>query len=206
MFERMMTLCAGTLILGAFTAVPAFAQNNWRGGDTVISEVHVDLGDPADPSAVGTLTIKGRNLVGRPNRDETLVMLGEQGPLEILGDPTDTEIKALCFVDHSLSNQDNFTCNPGDYKLTVAVVRTDRRWRRQNDFRRVSTYDLTIGSAGGNGGTQPPDSAQVEMLKKQLMLTRNALCDLTENVRLALSTNNPPVNIEQIVPDAMCGG
>lgn len=206
MVKRMIMLCAGALVLSTFIAAPAHAQGRWRGGDPVISEVYVNLGDPADPNGFGTLTIRGRNLVGRLNRDETLVMLGEQGPLEILGEPTDNEIKVTCFADHSLSDppQDNFQCSAGDYRLKLAVVRVDRRWRRHHhDFERVATYDLTIGSAASD---QPQDSPDVELLKRQLMLTRNALCDLTENVRNALSSNDPPINIDPIVPDAMCGG
>lgn len=132
MTRGLIALCAGALTLTTFTALPAFADNDrddrhrWR--NPTISEVFVNFGDAVDTH---TLTINGKNLLGRFGREETRVTLGEQGPLEILLDKsTETQLVVRCFVADPL-----FDCKDGDYRLTVAIVRPRRNHDRDHGFR-----------------------------------------------------------------------
>ncbi len=125
MIRRMIALCAGALTLVAFTALPAFADNDrddrHHRRKPVIYEVSVNRDDTSVnvDHPIDTLTIRGKNLMSRRSRDETRVLLGAQGSLEILWDrSTETELVVQCYVEDP-----QFYCNDGDYKLTVAIVR-----------------------------------------------------------------------------------
>jgi hypothetical protein len=166
MLEKIIALLTGSLTLIAVATVPAYADDDddrddrdRRGSsiNTSISQVHVLQEKPG----TGTLTIRGRHLMGRLGRDRTRVMLGGHGPLEIMKGSDRNELTVLCS-----SKETSFACNDGDYKLTVAVLRhrSSRRGRNSNRFsiRGSATHDLTIGAVGPEGlaGPRGADGAE----------------------------------------------
>ena len=153
MTYRKLALCAGALSLHLIAGQPVLADDV---KEPTILEVFVTIDPSGDPS-LNTLTIKGKNLLGRSDKYETRVMLGEQGPLEILPGATNSRITVKCFVEHD-PPKDDFECNDGDYRLTVAIVQARKKRRKDDDddderhrVRGQTSYDLTIGGtlAGG---------------------------------------------------------
>ena len=146
MIRSIIAMCAGALTLAAFSAPPAFADGDRNHRNSpVITKVTVEHGEPSK----SMLIIRGKNLRSSRGREETRIMLGEQGPLEIMNS-SDSEITVRCFFNNL------FDCEDGDYKLMVAIgKRTRDRNNRGNDdgfrIRRLATYDLTIGAVGPQG-------------------------------------------------------
>jgi hypothetical protein len=163
MIRKIIALCAGALALTAFTALPAAADrdDDRNGGSNPwISGVFVEQGE----AGKGTLTIRGRNLQSRSRRDETRVMIGGMGPLEII-DEADNQLVVRCYV-----AEPGFDCNDGDYELSVAIVRTerDRRGRHRHrdrdgeTIRGMATWNLTIGAVGPMGPAGPAGVAGIQ--------------------------------------------
>lgn len=175
-FVASLTRWVGALGLAAVLAVqPAPAHDVRRDGDDapVITAVFVSFGEPGFDT---TLTISGRNLAGRSNREITRVMLGDIGPLEVLSS-SGSELVVRCFIE----GPPDFACDDGDYRLTVSIIERrrkrnrgrgggDRRWNDtrfgpgfgyEESIRGRAEYDLTIGAVGpkGDRGDRGPAGA-----------------------------------------------
>ena len=162
------SLLTGVLGLAfSIAAQPVLADQS-----PTISEVIVKFDDPDFGS--DTVTIKGQNLLGRSDKHATSVMLGEQGPLEVLSS-SDSQIIAHCFVDNSASGEPDFECDDGDYSLEVAItldhshisrpygMKYDDDYFDDIDYEkhasRHASYDLTIGAVGPKGDKGEPGPA-----------------------------------------------
>ena len=151
---RNVALSFGAIILAAvFTTLPAYADADKN--NPAISEVLVDF---ANTSFGSTLTINGLNLLGEPGKEETTVVLGERGELQILSG-TDTQLRVRCFIPGTRTPE--FDCDDGDYKLVVTI---DEVGESQKGQKGRATYDLTIGAVGPIGpqgvrGTDGTDGA-----------------------------------------------
>jgi hypothetical protein len=105
------------------------------------------LVDFAVPSSGSTLTILGKNLLGKPGKEQTIVELGEQGALDIVSG-TDTELVVRCFIPGAPA----FECNDGDYKLSVAIEKIKGKKSKKSGKsskggqKDLAFYDLTITS------------------------------------------------------------
>ena len=150
-------LAMGTLGFAACLAAAPAVADGGRGhhGDSRILEVTVTPAD-AEFGDMDTIRIRGRNLLGRSWKEETGVMLGEQGALEVLFESDDLLV-AHCFVDNTESGEPDFACAPGDYLLQVVHERRrrdgERKWKSNgHHWKHVAArYALTIGAAGEGG-------------------------------------------------------
>jgi hypothetical protein len=139
------------VLAAALSAQPALADDD----DPTIREVWVNFDGPSRH----TLMIRGEDLTGKEGKYETKVILGEQGPLEVIS-AAKTEIIVKCFVDNSAAYpaKDDFDCNDGDYKLTVLVVKSEKKGKKDDDdddrdkdekgykVKGKDSFDLTIGA------------------------------------------------------------